>query len=282
MGMSMLRTPTPARGVRRPAALLCLLTACLLGWTAGPASAEDQGAQDKAGTPATEAGRKNAIKGIAAKLRKLAKSPRPQKKKAETLKHLEALAALKGHEAGKAALGIVIVEDEEIRDRAFAIVEREHHKDLVKPLAAILEDKRFRKNRDKGVDIRKRVAHALAVMADGSAVEPLTNLMRGDEDAEVVAQVSIALGTYGGQPVKAKKEPVKRMIDVYTNTYTLMMSVRPEHKVLSRINRERWKVYRKPMLAALQSLTGQQFSRPQEWRLWWNKIGKKAKRWNPQ
>ena len=77
---------------------------------------------------------------------------------------LDALGVLGGYEAGEAALEAVALEDEAVRDRAFGLAETEHHARLVKPIAALLEDKRYRKDQD----VRRRAARSLSIMADAS------------------------------------------------------------------------------------------------------------------
>jgi HEAT repeat protein len=232
-------------------------------------------ADPPAGPPAaTEAARKNAIKGLKRKIRKLARSPWVHKKTPDILKSLEALAALRGYEAGEAALEASPCLDEGVRKAAFDIVEREHHKKLVKPLAALLESKDFRRD----ADIRRRIAHALAVMADPAAIEPLTALIRFDEDAEVVAEAADALSGYGAAPIDLRRESVRRLVDVYETTYNYKESIRPEDKILRKLAQERYKVYAKSVRAALQSLTGVQLTRPHDWRRWWN-TNKKKRKW---
>jgi len=224
--------------------------------------------------PATEAARKNAIRGIRSKLRKLANSPWAGKKTDEILKHLEALGALGGKEAGKAALEAVPLNEVSVRDAAFDLVEREHDKSLVKPLADMLEEKRYRRD----ADVRRRVAHALSVMAEPGCVEPLAGLIRFDEDAEVVAEAADALAGFGMAPLKLRKYAVRRLVDLYGTTWNLKESVRKEDKILRKKAAARYKVYGKSLRFALQALTGSQLTRPHEWRQWWND-NKKKKKW---
>ena len=69
------------------------------------------------------------------------------------------------------------------------------------------------------------------------------------------------------------------MVDVYTATWNLMMSMRPEDKVIAATMKKKWKVYGRSVRAALQALTGEQtLTRPQEWREWWN-ANKKRTDW---
>lgn len=251
--------------------LLPTLLLCVLGAGLALEPREAVGADE---VPATETARKNAIRGIRSKLRKLSGSPYAHKKTDEILKHLEALGALGGKEAGEAALAAVPLEEASIRDAAFKLVEREHDKALVKPLAAMLEDKRYRRD----ADARRRIAHALSVMADPTCVLPLTSLIRFDEDADVVAQAADALAGFGLAPLKLRKEAVRRLVDLYGTTWNLKESVRPEDKILRKKAAERYKVYGKSLRFALQALAGTQLSRPHEWRKWWNE-NKKKKKW---
>jgi hypothetical protein len=255
-----MKSASPRAVVAALAAIFVLVLAVPPTWAADP-------------PVANEAARKHAIKGLKSKIRRLANSPWVSKKTDELLKSLEALAALRGQEAGHAALEALPCTNVEVRDAAFEIVEREHHKKLVKPLAALLEDKDFRRD----VDARRRIAHALAVMADPSAIEPLATLVRFHEDAEVVAEAADALASYGAAKVDMKRIAVRRLVDVYETTYNLKESIRPEDKVLRKVAIKRYKVYAKSVRHALQSLTGVQLTRPHEWREWWNDNKKKRK-----
>lgn len=271
MHVSMPPPPPLRRRVRTLACGLLLVFGLLAGSAALVA-----GDEPKEPPSSTEAGRKNAIKGLKSKIRRLASSPWALKKTDEILKHLEALTALGGHEAGAAALAALPATQEAVRDAAFDIVEREHDKRLVKPLAALLEDKNYRRD----VDAKRRIAHALAVMDDASAVEPLAGLIRFDEDAEVVLEAADALSSYGAVPVKTRKIAVRRLVDLYESTYNIKESVRPEDKVLRKVAIGRYKIYGKALRYALQALTGERLTRPHEWRRWWNS-NKKRPKWGP-
>ncbi len=241
---------------------------------AEPAKKGDSKKKD-AKPSATEAARKNAIRGLAAKIRKLARNPRPEKKKPDLLKHLEALAALGGKEAGKAAMGAIPHLDKEVRDAAFDIIEREHDKSHLKPLVAILEGKDYRRD----ADAKRRVVHALSVLALPKAIEPLADLIRFDEDPEVVAEAADALASFASVKVELRKPAVRRMVDLYESTWNLKESVRQEHKdkILKKQATARYKVYGKSLRFALQALSGVQLSRPAEWRRWWNSNKKRSK-----
>ena len=261
--------------VPRPRLFLALILGgalCLL--LCGPA-AVSVGAEEDA---ATERARKNAVKGLRSKIRKLARSPYAHKpeKKAEFLKQLEALSALGGVEAGRAALEALPHTDKDVRDAAFEIVEREHHKTLVKPIVDLLEDKEFRRD----ADAKRRLAHALSVINDPSAIVPLSDLIRFDEDAEVVAEAADALAGFTTAKLELRKIAVRRLVDLYGSTWNLKESVKADKrdKILRRKATARWKVYGKSLRYALQALTGVQLSRPHEWRDWWNE-NKKKKKW---
>jgi hypothetical protein len=264
------RSDRARKPLRRALALVLALAAAAPTARAEPPDAPDAPAP-------TDAARRSAIKGLKSTLRRLANSPYADSKQDEIRKTLESLASLGGPEAGEAALEGVVLTEEATRDAVFAIVEREHDPSLVEPLAALLEDNRFRRD----ADLRRRVAHALAVMAAPDAVEPLAGLVRFDEDAEVVAEAAESLATYGAAPLATRKEAVRRLVDLYETTWNYKMSVRPEDKVLSRVATERWTVYARSVRTALQSLTGRQLSRPQEWREWWNENKKKSS-WDPE
>ena len=139
------------RVVTRLLPTLLLLTALVAGLLAVPARAEDD-----ANPPVPEAVRKASIKKLGKQLRKTAQSPHAPKHKADILKLLDSLEVLGGYEAGVAALEAVALEDEEVRDRAFELAETEHHAKLVKPLGAMLEAKRYRKDQDA----RRRAARS--------------------------------------------------------------------------------------------------------------------------
>jgi hypothetical protein len=255
---------------RRPLPALLLLLALLGGFVAplGASARADEGPVP------TEAGRKNAIRGLRSTLRKLVRSPWADRKLPEILEALTALGALRGHEAGLAAMEALPSQQPRVRDAVFAIVEREHHKALVGPLGALLEDKEFRRD----ADLRRRVAHALAVMDEPTAVEPLASLIRFDEDAEVVAEAADALAGYGAVPLEVRRDAVRRLVDLYETTWNLKESVRPEDRLLRQDATARYKVHGKSLRSALQALTGVQLTRPHEWRRWWN-TNKKRSRW---
>ena len=254
---------------------VALLLGLLVAVPLPPAAAAEDPKGDEKPAP-TETARKNAIKGLKSKIRKLATNPRPYKKQAELMKHLEALSALGGKEAGLAALGALAHPAEEVREAAFDIVEREHDKSYLKPLVKLLEDKRYRRD----ADAKRRIAHALAVVAEPGAIEPLSELIRFDEDPEVVAEAADALASFASAKVPLRKPAVKRMVDLYESTWNLKESVRQEHKdkVLKKEAEQRYKVYGKTLRHALQALTGVQLTRPAEWRRWWNS-NKKRNKW---
>ena len=249
------------------AGALCLL---LSGPAAVPVGAEEDAA--------TERGRKNAVKGLRSKLRKLARSPYAHKpeKKAQFLKDLEALSALGGVEAGRAALEVLPHTDKDVRDAAFEIVEREHDKALLKPIVELLESKGLRRD----ADAKRRLAHALSVISDPGAIVPLSDLIRFDEDAEVVAEAADALAGFTTAKLELRKIAVKRLLDLYDSTWNLKESVKTDKrdKILRRKATARYKVYGKSLRFALQALAGVQLTRPQEWRRWWNE-NKKKKKW---
>lgn len=230
-------------------------------------------AEGEDGQPIPESVRKATIKRTGKQLRKKAQSPRAPKYKDEILAMLESLEILGGHEAGAAALEAVAFDDAQVRDRAFALVDTEHHEVLVKPLAAMLEDKRYRRD----ADLRERVARSLSIMGDASAVPPLTDLIRTDENPEVVAAAADSLAVYTGAPLALRKDAVKRLIDTYTSTWNLKMSIREEDKVIAAKMKKQWKVYGRSIRTALRALTGEkELSRPQEWRKWWNTHKKRS------
>jgi hypothetical protein len=244
---------------RFPTALLALLLV-VAGAATGLAQGED----------AAQVARLEAVRGLARQLRKAARALRPDKPEILTL--LDALDALRGHEAAQAALEGVALTDAEIRERIFALVDREHGPELVEPLSGVLSAKQHRRD----ADLRRRVARSLGVAGAPAAVAPLTTLIRTDEDAGVVAAAADALATYAAAPLGARKEAVRTLIDVYESTWNLSLSIHPEDKVIATVMKERWRIYGSAVRHALQALTGQTLTRPQEWRWWWNKNKKRT------
>jgi hypothetical protein len=267
------RPTTPPTGPGPLARLLGLLLCAgllLAPALAGPALAGDGGAEE-----ISETGRKKAVAGLGKSLGKLAKDPRLARKMDEVKKLIDSLEALGGPDAGLAALKGVGITDEPTRDRLFVLIESAQDKRTLKPLLALLEDKQFRRD----ADLKRRVAHALAVLADAKAIEPLSDLIRYDEDAEVVAEAADALAVFAGAAIEKKRIGVRRMVDLYGSTYNLMKSVRVEDKLQVKRAAERWKVYARSLRGSLQALTGRQLTKPQEWRRWWNDC-KKSKDWS--
>ncbi len=228
--------------------------------------ASSRGVADDAQPPTgAEEARKAAIDSIRRDLHRWAQTGHPEEVKADVLKGLESLATLGGPVVAKVALEAVPLTDPEIRDRVFAIVEKERPKDLVKPLVALTEDRRFKRD----FDLHRRVIHALSVIADVSAIEPLTAFLLS-EDHHVVASAADALGTFASAPHRLRVEPVRRMIDLYESTWNLMNSIRPEDRVAAKDAKDRWEIYGKSLRTALQALARQTITRAREWRDWWN------------
>jgi hypothetical protein len=247
----------------RPFSLASLGLALLLG-TSAPGGA-DEAPPAPPVAAATEEARKAAIDEIRRDLKRWAASPRIEEVKPNVLKALQSLETIGGEATAKVALEAVAMNEPEVRDRAFAVVEKERPKDLVKTLAALPDDRRFKRD----FDLHKRVAHALAVIADVSAIEPLTQFLLSD-DAAVVAAAADALGTFASAPHKHRVEPVKRMIDLYEGTWNKKESIRPEDRVAAKQAADDWEVFGKSLRASLQALTRQTITRPREWRDWWN------------
>lgn len=268
----MIFVPRPRLSLAPLLSLLFAAALCVLFW--GPAAVPVGAEEDTA----KERGRKNAVKGLRSKIRKLARSPYAHKpaKKAQFLKDLEALSALGGVEAGRAALEALPHTDKDVRDAAFEIVEREHDKSLVTPIVDLLVSKEFRRD----ADAKRRLVHALSVISDPGSILPLSDLIRFDEDAEVVAEAADALAGFTTAKLELRKIAVRRLVDLYGSTWNLKESVKTDKrdKILRRQATEKYKVYGKSLRFALQALTGVQLSRPREWRDWWNE-NKKKKKW---
>lgn len=246
-----------------------LLLALALASRSVPAWAEDPP------NPAMEEAKAAQVKELRRDLRKWAQGPYAADHKDDILKALAALTSVDGVEAAKAALDAVFMPDVDVRDKAFALVERVHDRALVEPLAALIEHKDLRRD----FDLHRRIAHALTVTAHVSALEPLTGLI-ASEDAHVVAQAADGLATFAEAKVEQKREAVQRLIDLYESTRNVMDSVRPEDKVAAKIAHEKWEVFGASLRQALQALTQQQLTRPKDWRRWWNDHKKDAK-WVP-
>src|SRR5438128_89429 len=130
----------------------------------------------------TEAAKKESIERLEKDLRRTANSPRAEKQKDEIVKALESLGVLGGPEAGKASLAALAFDNEDVEKAAMKVVEENHAKSLVAPLGAIIENKETRRR----FRLHALLAHAFGVIADPSALEPLTALVES-EDAHVVA-----------------------------------------------------------------------------------------------
>jgi hypothetical protein len=222
--------------------------------------------------PAMEAAREAKLKELRRDLRKWAQGPYADNHKDDILKSLDALHTIGGLDAAKAALEVLPITDADVRDKAFALLEKVHDKELVAPLGALIEHKDLRRD----WDLHNRIAHALTVTAHVSAIEPLTGLI-ASEDAKVVAQAADGLATFGEAKVDEKREAVQRLIDLYESTWNLMQSVRPEDQKAAKVAYAKWEVYGAPVRKSLQALTAQQLSKPKDWRRWWNDHKKDAK-----
>ncbi len=255
---------------RLPAVLLAALASALLAALLVAAASERALAEEGPAVP--PAVRKAQLKKLGRALRKAVRDPHVEEEMGEVTGLLDAIEVLGGPDAAEVTLEAVVLTDAKLRDRVFAFVDKEHGPPLLAPLGALLEDKDFRRD----ADLRRRIARSLSVIADPAAVPLLEPLIRSDEDAEVVAEAAEALATYGAAPLVVRKDAVKSLVDLYTTTWNLMMSVQQEDKVIASVMKERWRVYHVSLRHALQSLTGQQLTRPQEWRTWWNKNKKRT------
>mgnify|MGYP001813754465 FL=1 len=92
-----------------------------------------------------------------------------------------------------------------------------------------------------------------------SAIKTLLELMAKAKDREVSKEAISALGGYGGS---------KRRVTILKELVTYMQRTQPHYtpgKRISQAARERWNVLRGPLLSALNRLTGQQLSSPEDW-----------------
>jgi hypothetical protein len=149
-------------------------------------------------------------------LRRMARGARAAKDKPEILKDLDALKTLSGVDGAHAALEALAFDDEETEKAVFEQVETCRDKSLLKPLAAMIDDKETRRR----FRLHAQIAHAFAAIADPAALEPLTDLARS-EDAHVVAAAADALAGFRSAPHAKRVEPVRRLIDVFESTYNL-------------------------------------------------------------
>lgn len=252
-----------------PSALLLALGVAL--GSAGPcARAEDP----KPAPSVSDTARKEAVERLEKDLRAMAGGPYAEKKREEIVKDLDALEALGGEDGVLAALEALAFDDDAVEQKVMAFAETVHTKGLVKPLAARLEHRDFRRR----FRLHERIAHALAVVADVSALEPLTDLV-GSESPRVVAAAADALAAFKSAPRAKRLEPVKRMLDRFESTWNLKESHRAEDRVAMDKARQDWEVYGTALRRALQALTGQtQLSHPRQFREWWNDH-KKATDW---
>jgi hypothetical protein len=254
--------------------LVAVPLGCLLALAGAPSGSRVARAEDAPAVSPDETAKKENIERLEKSLRRLAGSPRAPEKKDEIRKALEALAVLGGPPAAKAALEALALEDEDVEKDVMKIVETARDKSLVSPLGALVEHKDYRRR----FRLHALIAHALGVIGDVSALEPLTGMVQS-EDAHVVAAAADALALFRTAPRPKRLEPVRRLIDVFEATWNLKMSIRPEDRVARDRAQKDWEVYGAACRKALQSLTGQaQLTRPREFRDWWND-NKKATNW---
>jgi HEAT repeat protein len=223
-----------------------------------------------------EAARAAKVKELRKDLRKWAGSPHEAAHKDELLASIAALKTIGGVGAARGVMDAFPSTDEDVRDKAFELVELVHDKALLAPLAEHIEHKDFRRD----FDLHKRIAHALAVIADPAAIEHLTKLVQSP-DADVVAAAADALAVFGDAKTDEKREAVQRLVDLYESTWNLMNSVRPEDRVAAKIAFDKWEIFSKPVRHALQTLTKQQITQSKDWRRWWNDHKKDAE-WKPE
>jgi hypothetical protein len=245
------------------------LAALALSFLAAPVRADDAPAPSL-----EETARRENVERLGKELKRLAESPRAAQKKDEIRKAIEALSVLKGVDAAKASMNALALDDEDVEKDVARLIESEHAKPLVAPIAALLDHKDYRRR----FRLHALLAHALSVIANVEGIEPLTELVRS-EDAKVVAAAADALVVFRTAPHARRVEPVKRLLEVFESTWNLKESLRPDDKVASDRAKADWEVYGAACRRALQALTGQaQLVRPRQFREWWNDH-KKATNW---
>ncbi len=263
----------PLRPRRAPIAALVVAGFLVAGLWIPAATARADDPAPAASTP-LEAARKENVERLGKELRKLCSSPRAAKERAEIDAALESLVALGGVDAALEMLGALAFDDDATEKKVFAFVETVRDKALVKPLAAMVEDKDTRRR----FRLHARIAHAFAAITDASALESLSSLV-DSEDPTVVAAAADALVVFKSAPHAKRVEPVKQLLEVFESTWNLKESRRPEDRIQTDVARQHWEVYGVSCRKALQALTGQtQYTRPREFRDWWND-NKKATNW---
>jgi hypothetical protein len=238
---------------------------------ASPAPLRAEDAQDTA----MEQARLAKVKELRKDLRKWAQGPYADKHKDDILNAIAALKTFGGLPAAQAVLEALPATDPDVRDKAFELIELVHDKALIEPLGERVEHKDLRRD----VDLHKRIAHALGVIADPAAIPVLTTLVQSP-DAHVVAAAADALVGLAEAKTDQKREVVQRLVDLYESTWNLMNSVRPEDRVEAKIAHDKWEIFSKSVRQALQALSRQQLSQPRDWRRWWNDHKKDAE-WKP-
>ena len=242
------------------------LWALALSVTGAPGARADGPAAPPPPPSVSDLARKESIERLEKDLRRMANSPRAPEKKDEILKDLEALGALGGADAAKAGLEALALDNEAVEKAAIGLVETAHAKSLVAPLAALIEHKDFRRR----FRLQVLVAHALSVIADVTALEPLVVLVQS-ENPNVVAAAGDAFVVFKSAPHTKRVEPVKRCLEVFESTWNLKESHRPEDRVATDQAKTQWEVYGASLRRALQALTGQtQLTKPRQFRDWWN------------
>src|SRR5262245_4673638 len=250
----------PRPRLRAVLVALAALSLPAVAFPPAPARAEDPPAS------AEEIAKRGSIERLEKDVHRWATGPWAAQKKEEIRKAVESLGALGGTMAAKAAIGALAFDDDDVEKDVMKVVEADHGKALVTPLSALLEGKDTRRR----FRLHALIAHALGVIADTAALEPLTDLLRS-EDAAVVAATADALATFRGAPHAKRVEPVKRMIDLFETTWNNKESIRPEDKLRREQAKTDWEVFGQALRKSLQALTGQaQPSRPRQFRDWWN------------
>jgi hypothetical protein len=250
-----------------------LLAACL-GLLGAPGGTPEARAEDPKAVDATETARRENVERLERDLRKMASSGRAAEKKAEIRKVIESLGVLGGVDGAKACLDGLAFDDADVEKDVLQVLETVKSPKLVAPLGALIEHKDYRRR----FRLHAAMAHTFAVIADASAIEHLTALVRS-EDAAVVAAGADALATFRGAPHAKRVEPVRRMLDKFESTWNLKMSVKLEDRVRQAHAEKEWDVFGKALKAALQALTGQSdLATPRQFRDWWNDH-KKATNW---
>lgn len=153
---------------------------------------------------------------------------------------------------------------------AVAVCLGEMGPESVKLLSGLVSGKKLRGNDD----LHRRAILSLGNTADGKAVKTLLGLS-GDKSPKIQGAAIEALGNYGEEEQKVRKEIVEAMIKRIMPIKSVVDSDSGNTE-----NRERYDVIGPPTITTMQRLSGQNIRDLLEWQRWWNK--NKRKDWDEE